>query len=214
MTTKTTLSAHLPSLADLGRKTSLDGCDGPTGSARVAGDERQTVLSLAQLRVGRLAGLARDVFDDVLAQHYLQLLGLEATLDDQLPATSDRAAGTQLGEQERGDVLVGALHALADLSEVGEDGLLVAFAHTLGRRDLVALAASRGVLGVLLGEGCEESTLQRRSANRGTYCSRSCTHQEEVVFYGGDVVVAPDTSSSLPVIVVSISVQMPVGART
>jgi hypothetical protein len=73
------------------------------------------------------ARLAGDVFDNVPPEHVLNLLLLEATLDDQPAVTSDGTAGTQLSEQELCDVLLGTLHALADLGNVGENGLLVAF---------------------------------------------------------------------------------------
>lgn len=157
----TKLRPHLPSLSDLGRETSLDRGNGPSGSARVAGDEGQTVLSLAQLRVGRPACLARHVLDDVLPQHVLQLLRLETTLDDQTSGACGRTARTQFGEQECGDVVLGTFHTLANLWKVGEDGLLVAFTHALGRWDLVALGSPGGVVGVLLGEKVEESALRR-----------------------------------------------------
>lgn len=155
------LTLHLPSLSDLGMESSSDRCHGSSRSARVAGDERQTVLSLAQLCVGRPARLARHILDNVLSQHVLQLLGLEATLDDQSRTAVDGTAGTQLGEQERRDVVLRPLHTLADLGDVGEDGLLVAFAHALGRWDLVALGASRGMVGVLLGKKGEEPALRK-----------------------------------------------------
>lgn len=57
------LSLHLSSLADLGGETSLDGRDGATGAAVVAGDKVQTVFTLAELCVGRLASFAGDVLD-------------------------------------------------------------------------------------------------------------------------------------------------------
>ena len=57
------LSLHLSSLADLGGETSLDGRDGATRAAVVAGDEVQTVFTLAELCVGRLASFAGDVLD-------------------------------------------------------------------------------------------------------------------------------------------------------
>ena len=64
---------------------------------------------------------------DVPSQHVLNLLLLVSALDDQSPRSVDTAAGSQLGEQELRHVLVAPLHALADLGDVGEDGLLVAF---------------------------------------------------------------------------------------
>lgn len=57
------LALHLSSLSDLGGETSLDGGDTSSGSAVVACDEVQTVLALAELRVGGLAGFTRHVFD-------------------------------------------------------------------------------------------------------------------------------------------------------
>ena len=45
----------------------------------VAVDEVQAVLSLVELRVGRAAGLASDILDDVLSQDVLDLLLLETT---------------------------------------------------------------------------------------------------------------------------------------
>jgi hypothetical protein len=51
-----------PSLADLGRETRLDGSHTATRSARVAGDEIQSVLSLVEFGIWRSAGLASDVF--------------------------------------------------------------------------------------------------------------------------------------------------------
>jgi len=51
------------SLADLSRETSLDGSDGTSGTAAVAGDEIQSVLALVELGVGAAAGLAGHIFD-------------------------------------------------------------------------------------------------------------------------------------------------------
>lgn len=60
LTQSLTLSS---SAADLSTETGLDGGDGTTRSARVAGNEVQTVLSLVELCVGAAAGLAGDVLD-------------------------------------------------------------------------------------------------------------------------------------------------------
>lgn len=54
------------SAADLSTETSLDGGDGTTRAARVAGDEVQTVLTLVELGVGAAAGFAGNVFDYIL----------------------------------------------------------------------------------------------------------------------------------------------------
>ena len=51
------------SAADLATETSLDGGHGTAGSARVAGDEVQTVLSLVEFGIGAAAGFAGDIFD-------------------------------------------------------------------------------------------------------------------------------------------------------
>jgi hypothetical protein len=62
-------------------------------------------------------------------------------------------------------VFVGTLHALADLGEVGEDSLLVAFAHALWGRDLVALCARAGEVGMLRVEEREEAVQQEVVGN-------------------------------------------------
>jgi hypothetical protein len=74
-------------------------------------------------------------------------------------------------------VLVGTLHPLANFGDVGEDGLLVSFTETLGRRNLVALDAVAGEIGVLRVQKSEESV------------------QEHVVLDGGCVLVRPDASA-------------------
>jgi hypothetical protein len=48
---------------DLSTETGLDGCDGSSGSARVAGDEVQTVLSFVEFGVGASTGFAGNVFN-------------------------------------------------------------------------------------------------------------------------------------------------------
>ena len=57
------LTLHLPSLADLGRETGLDGRDTASRTAVVASDEVQAVLALVELGIGGLAGLASNVLD-------------------------------------------------------------------------------------------------------------------------------------------------------
>lgn len=57
------LTLHLLSLADLGGETGLDGGDGPAGSARVASDEVETVLSLVEFGIRRSARFAGNVLD-------------------------------------------------------------------------------------------------------------------------------------------------------
>jgi hypothetical protein len=123
------------------------------------------------------AGLAGDVFDNVPPEDVLNLLLLETTLDDQTAGAVNGTASTQFGEQELGNVLVGTLHPLANLGDVGEDGLLVSFTETLRRRDLVALDAVAGEIGMLRVEEGEESV------------------QEHVVLDGSCVLVRPDTGA-------------------
>lgn len=123
----------------------------------------------------------RGQLTDVLSQNVLKLLLLETTLDNQASATVNRTAGTQLSKQVGGDVLVGTLHALADVGNVGKDGLLVTLTHALRGRDLVALDAAQGVVGVLLRQLVEEA-LQKR-----------------VVAQSLGLVVRPDTGASVHV---------------
>lgn len=103
---------------------------------------------------------------NVSAQNVLNLLLLEATLDDKASATVDGTRGTQLSEQELGNVLIGTLHALADLGNVGEDGLLVTFTQTLGRRDLVALHSTATKVGVAIRKHGEETAEQALVVDR------------------------------------------------
>tara|TARA_R110002003_G_scaffold1005_2_gene21962 strand:+ start:16066 stop:16491 length:426 start_codon:yes stop_codon:yes gene_type:complete len=140
--------------------------DGTSRTAAVAGDEVETILSLRQttcsvsildritfaenlLGVWRTARLAGDILNDVPPEDVLNLLLLEATLDDQPAVTSHGTARTQLSKQKLCDVFLGTLHPLADLCNVGEDGLLVAFTETLWWRDLVASSARVGEVGML-----------------------------------------------------------------
>lgn len=94
---------------------------------------------------------------DIPPQNVLQLLLLELAANDQPLATVHGTAGTQLGEQELRDVLVVPLHALANVGNVCKDGLLVSFPHDLRRRNLVALAAIAGQVGVLAPKEGEEA---------------------------------------------------------
>jgi hypothetical protein len=51
------------SATDLSTETGLDGGDRTTGTAGVAGDEVQTVLTLVEFGVGAAAGFAGNIFD-------------------------------------------------------------------------------------------------------------------------------------------------------
>ena len=75
----------------------------------------------------------------------LDLFLLEATLDDETTRTVDGTSCTHFCEHVLDDVLGLPVHTLADIGDVGEDGLLVAFTQDLRRRDCVTLAG-----------GCEE----------------------------------------------------------
>lgn len=114
---------------------------------------------------------------DVFSDDVLNLLLLETTLDNQSSATINGTASTQLSKQIGGDVLLGSLHALADIGNVGENSFSVAFSHTLRRGNLVALCSSHNVVGVSLGELAEES------------------RKEHGVADGLSLIVGPDTSS-------------------
>lgn len=108
------------------------------------------------LCIWRAACLARDVLDNVSAKNVLDLLLLETTLDDQSAFTSHGTAGTQLSEQELCDVLFCTFHPLANLGDVGKDGLLVAFTETLRWRNLIAPGTGVGEVGMLRVELREE----------------------------------------------------------
>jgi len=104
---------------------------------------------------------SRKRLTDISSQNVLQLLLLETTLDNKLTLTSDGTRGTQFGEQELSNVLIGSLHAATDFGNVGKNGLLVSFAQALRGRDLVRLAAARGKIGVVVVELGEEAGEQQ-----------------------------------------------------
>lgn len=118
---------------------------------------------------------------DIPTQDGLDTLLLETTLDNETTAAVDGTAGTQLSEQELGDVLVGTLDALADIGDVGENGTTVTLTETLGRGDLVGLGAAREQVGVVALDEGEEARDEERVGN------------------GLRVVVLPDTGAGLGV---------------
>lgn len=65
------------SAADLSTETGLDSSDGTTRSARVAGDEVQTVLTLVEFGVGAAAGFASDIFDWMKIRDFYQGQAIE-----------------------------------------------------------------------------------------------------------------------------------------
>ena len=89
--------------ADLGLETAFDRVDRAARSTGLAGHEEDTIL-LRKQRVGRFTRLARDVLDDVASEDVLDLLLLEAALDDEAAGTVDAARCTHLGEEELDDV--------------------------------------------------------------------------------------------------------------
>jgi len=121
------LTLHPLTLANLGRESRFDGRNRPSRPATIACDKVQPILALAQLCVGRSARLAGHIFDDIAPEHVLDLLLLESSLDDQSFTAVHTAARTQFCEQKLGDVLVVAVHALADFRNVRKNGLLVSF---------------------------------------------------------------------------------------
>ena len=143
-------------------------------SALAQKDQNQRIYLLC---IWGAASLAGNIFDNVPPENVLNLLLLETTLDDQTAGTVDGTAGSQFGEQELSNVLVGTLHPLANFGDVGEDSLLVSFTETLRWRDLVALDAVASKIGMLRVEESKESV------------------QEHVVLDGGCVIVRPDTGA-------------------
>lgn len=137
----------LGTLAGLSLETALDGTDGTLGSTLFAGDEEDTVL-LGELGLWTLAGLADDVFGDVSSENVFDLLGLETTTDDETLGTVDGANGTQLGEEELDDVLGLTVHTLANVDDIGKDGLFGAVSGDLGwdHGELLLVARESGVL--------------------------------------------------------------------
>lgn len=77
---------------------------------------------------------------DVATKDVLDLLLLEATLDDQPTGAVHGTGGTHFCEHVLDNMLGLPVHPLADVGDVGEDSLLVAFTEDLWRRDGVALA--------------------------------------------------------------------------
>ena len=89
-------------------------------------------------------------------QHVLDLLLLEATLDNQTARPVDGAGGTHFCEHVLDDVLGLAMHTLANVGDVREDGLLVSFTEDLRRRDRVPLPCGREQCGV----GCVQLAVE------------------------------------------------------
>lgn len=78
---------------------------------------------------------------DVATEDLLDLLLLKATLDDQPTGAIHGTRGTHLREHVLDDMLGLPVHPLADVGDVGEDRLLVAFTQDLWRRDSITLAS-------------------------------------------------------------------------
>lgn len=115
---------------DLSLEALLDRGDGALGATDLAKHKVETVL-LLQDCVGRVARPAGDVLVNVVPQHSLDLLGLEATLDHEPVGAIDGAGGAELGKHVRLHVLHLPAHGFADLRKVDPDGLLRAFAGNL-----------------------------------------------------------------------------------
>ena len=81
---------------------------------------------------------------DVLPQNGLKLLLLEATLDNQPTGAIHGTRGTHFCEHVLDDMLGLPVHPLADIGDVGKDGLFVSFSQDL-----------RGCNGVTFSSGVE-----------------------------------------------------------
>lgn len=125
-------SSGLGTLAGLRLETGLDSTDGTLRAALFASDEEDTVL-LGELCLWTLAGLTDDVLGDVSSENVFDLLGLETTTNDKTLRTVNGTNGTQLGEKELNDVLWLTVHTLANVDNVGKDGLFGAISGDLGR---------------------------------------------------------------------------------
>ncbi len=77
---------------------------------------------------------------DVATQDVLDLLLLETTLDDKTSGAVDGAGRTHFRKHVLDDVLGLPVHTFANVGDVGEDRLLVAFTCELRRRDCVTFA--------------------------------------------------------------------------
>lgn len=99
------------------------------------------------------------------------LLGVP-TLDDQPMASVDGSTGTELGVEERDDVLVRPVHTLADVGKVGKDRLLVAVPEHLRGSDRVStsVAGQFRVLRAQDSEGAREK-LRERGCNDRSQCA-------------------------------------------
>lgn len=132
-------------LAGDGLETGLNTSDRASRPARLALQEEQPGVLLED-GFGRAAGVARHVLLDVPPQHVLDLLRLEAALDDELGVAVDGTARAQLGEQKVQQVLRLSMQRFADFGKVGKRRLLGAHAQHLGRsHHKLGLPASRHV---------------------------------------------------------------------
>ena len=104
---------------------------------------------------------------DVSTKDMFDLFLLETTLDDEAPRAVDGAGGTHFREHVLDDVLGLPVHTFADVGDVGEDGLLVAFTCELRRRNGVTFAGGSeecGVRGMKLSvESVKELDIRRVS---------------------------------------------------
>lgn len=107
------------------------------------------------------------------------LLLLETTLDDKTARAIDGPCSTHFCKHVLDDVLRLPVHTLADIGNVGEDGLLVTFAHDLRRCD-----------GVTPASRCEES---------GVGCVQLAIEPvEELYGWVSQCTTPPDTIDVLP----------------
>lgn len=115
--------SHRRTLGGKSLETGLDARHRTTGAACFTLEEVESGVFLED-RVRGTTGVAGDVLLDVSTEDVLDLLGLEATLDDQLRVSVNGTTGTQLSEQKVQQMLLLSVQHFANLCEVGERRLL------------------------------------------------------------------------------------------
>lgn len=144
------------SLAGDSLEAGFDAGDGAAWAAGFALQEEESGV-LLQDCVGGFAGVTGDIFLDVATQDILNLLGLEASLNDQLIVAIHWATCAQFRQQVIQKMLRQPMQHLADLHEVGKGGLLGANSQYLWRSHHEFRLSARRHLGILVQNDLEHS---------------------------------------------------------